>query len=227
MRRSISAISDRKNSHDIGALGGQTGWVNKKRIIMRDIRTVAVFCGARSGVSPIYRDSAEALGRGLAKSGIRLVYGGGSTGMMGTVADAVLAAGGEVVGVIPEFLTKWEQVHAGVADMTVTDSMHTRKRQMFEQSDAFITMPGGLGTFDETIEIITWRQLKLHDKPILLCDVDGSAQPLVAMIEAAITWGFAMPEVRRLYEIIDGVDGVLDRLGSLSRAQGEPEVARL
>jgi uncharacterized protein (TIGR00730 family) len=187
---------------------------------MAEIKTVAVFCGAQAGDDPAYREAAEALGRGLAEAGIRLVFGGGRIGLMGAVADAALAAGGRVVGIIPEFLTRWEVAHEGVADMTITDSMHSRKRRMFDLSDAFVTLPGGLGTLDETIEIITWRQLKLHDKPILLCDVKGSAQPLLAAIEAAIEHGFARSDVRRLYEVVDGVPAALRRLVSVAGAPG-------
>jgi uncharacterized protein (TIGR00730 family) len=187
---------------------------------MAEIRTVAVFCGAQAGDDPAYRDAAVALGRGLAEAGISLVFGGGRIGLMGAVADAALAAGGHVIGVIPEFLTKWEVAHEGVADMTVTDSMHTRKRRMFDVADAFVTLPGGLGTLDETIEIITWRQLKLHDKPILLCDVKGSAAPLLAAIEYSIAHGFARSDVRRLYEVVDGVPAVLRRLASVTGAPG-------
>jgi uncharacterized protein (TIGR00730 family) len=189
---------------------------------MAEIKTVAVFCGAQAGDDPAYRAAAEALGRGLAEAGIRLVFGGGRIGLMGAVADAALEAGGRVLGVIPEFLTRWEVAHQGVADMTVTDSMHTRKRRMFDLSDAFVTLPGGLGTLDETIEIITWRQLKLHDKPILLCDVKGSSAPLLAAIEAAIAHGFARAEVRRLYEVLEGVPAVLRRLASVTGAPSAP-----
>jgi uncharacterized protein (TIGR00730 family) len=187
---------------------------------MAEIKTVAVFCGAQAGDDPAYRAAAEALGRGLAQAGMTLVFGGGRIGLMGAVADAALAAGGRVVGVIPEFLTLWEVAHEGVADMTVTDSMHSRKRRMFDLSDAFVTLPGGLGTFDETIEIITWRQLKLHDKPILLCDVKGSSGALVATIEDAIARGFARSDVRRLYEVVEGVPAVLDRLAAVTGAPG-------
>ncbi len=183
---------------------------------MSDIRSVAVFCGAQPGDAPEYYQSALALGAGLAHRGIRLVYGGGRVGLMGAVADGTLGAGGQVAGVIPEFLTRWEVAHEGVADLTVTDSMHTRKRLMFAQADAFVVMPGGLGTLDETFEIITWRQLGLHDKPILFCDVTGWARPLVALIEGVIARGFAQPSVRRLFEVCDGVGATLDRLQSLS-----------
>ena len=187
---------------------------------MPEIKTVAVFCGAQTGNDPAYRAAAEALGHGLADAGIRLIFGGGRVGLMGAVADAALARGGRVEGVIPEFLTQWEVAHEGVAEMTVTDSMHTRKRRMFDLSDAFVTLPGGLGTFDETIEIITWRQLKLHDKPILLCDVKGTAAPFRALIEQAIERGFARPEVRDLFEVLDGVPAVLRRLAVLHGRPG-------
>ncbi len=161
---------------------------------MPHISSVSVFCGAHPGHDPAYRAAAQALGAGLARAGIRLVYGGGGVGLMGTVADAALAEGGQVTGVIPEFLTRREQAHPGAHTMIVTDSMHSRKRRMFELSDAFITLAGGLGTLDETFEILTWRQLGLHDKPILLCDVAGSAAPLLRLIEATIAAGFAQPE---------------------------------
>ncbi|HUZ63712.1 MAG TPA: TIGR00730 family Rossman fold protein [Acetobacteraceae bacterium] len=182
---------------------------------MPDIHTVAVFCGSATGADPAFIEAAEILGRGLAEAGIRLVYGGGRVGMMGAVADAVLRAGGEVVGVIPDFLTRAEVAHDGLTHLIVTDSMHTRKRRMFDMSDAFVVLPGGLGTLDETAEIVTWRQLKLHDKPIVLCDVAGSAQPFVAAMETAIAQGFARPEVRRLFEVVAGPEAVLRRLTRL------------
>jgi uncharacterized protein (TIGR00730 family) len=189
---------------------------------MADIRSVAVFCGASAGHLPAYRDAALALGAGLARAGIRLVYGGGRVGLMGAVADGAIAAGGIVVGVIPEFLTRAEVAHDGVAEMIVTDSMHSRKRLMFEMSDAFVSFPGGLGTMDETFEILTWRQLGLHDKPILIADIAGSAAPLVAMIEATIGLGFARPDIRRLYEVVEGVEATLERLRGLPPAAEIP-----
>jgi uncharacterized protein (TIGR00730 family) len=182
---------------------------------MAAIRSLAVFCGSRVGVNPVYAEAGRLLGHGLARAGIRLVYGGGRIGIMGVVADAVLEGGGTVLGVIPEFLTQWEVAHQGASEMLVTDSMHTRKRRLYEESDAFLIMPGGLGTFDETFEIITWRQLRLHDKPIILCNVAGSVAPLVATIDHAIDQGFATPACRELFEVIEGVPAVLDRLKTL------------
>jgi uncharacterized protein (TIGR00730 family) len=188
------------------------------------IRSVAVFCGSRVGHDPVYAAAAAALGGGLGAAGLRLVYGGGGVGLMGIVADAAIAAGGEVLGIIPEFLQRREVAHAGVGEMVVTDTMHDRKRRMFDAADAFVTMPGGLGTFDETIEITTWRQLALHDKPILICDVAGWAQPYLASIQGAVDQGFAGPECLRLYEVLPDVDAVLARLAALtSPGAGQPE----
>ena len=188
---------------------------------MSDIQTVAVFCGSHSGHDPVHLPAAGELGRGLAGAGIRLVYGGGRIGLMGAVADATLAAGGQVIGVIPEFLTHWEVAHEGVTQMIVTDSMHSRKRRMFELSDAFVSLPGGLGTLDETIEILTWRQLRLHQKPILLCDVAGSAAPLMGAIEASVAGGFAEADVYTLFERIEGVAATLRRLTELQTRNHE------
>jgi uncharacterized protein (TIGR00730 family) len=182
---------------------------------MTAIRSLAVFCGSRVGVNPAYAAAGRALGEGLGRAGIRLVFGGGRIGIMGLVADGVLSNGGTVLGVIPEFLTQLEVAHAGVTEMVVTKTMHTRKLRLYEESDAFVVMPGGLGTFDEAFEIITWRQLRLHDKPILLCNVAGSAEPLVATIEHAIREGFADPACRGLFEVIEGVPAVLKRLKTL------------
>lgn len=188
---------------------------------MGSIRSVAVFCGSRMGVSPRFAEATRLLGEGLGRRNIRLVYGGGRVGLMGVLADSVLAAGGDVIGVIPEFLRRSEVAHPAVTDLRVTESMHERKRQMFAIADAFVTMPGGLGTFDETFEIITWRQLGLHDKPILICDVDGWSASLLGLIEHAIRDGFAPETARALFEAYGDVDQTLSRLESLGPAVGE------
>lgn len=179
---------------------------------MREIYSVAVFCGSRLGRDPAFAGAARELGMGLASAGIRLVYGGGKTGMMGVLADAVLGSGGAVLGVIPDFLTKWEVAHPDVTDMIVTGSMHSRKRRMAEEADAFVMLPGGIGTMDETIEIVTWRQLHLHDKPIYVCDIAGSAAPFVSAIHGMIAQGFTGPEVLNLFTVVTGVPALLDRL---------------
>ena len=187
---------------------------------MSAIKSVAVFCGSRVGSDPAYAEAMRVLGGGLAKAGIMVVYGGGRIGLMGILADATVAAGGQVSGVIPDFLQQLEVAHQGLSELTVTDTMHTRKAKMAELADAFLTMPGGIGTLDETIEIITWRQLKLHDKPILICDINGSARPLLAAIEATVAMVFASPSARDLFEPVDGVAAVLVRLTALPATQG-------
>src|SRR4051812_14772503 len=151
------------------------------------IRSVAVYCGSRPGHDPAHAAAARALGAGLAQRGVRLVYGGGGIGLMGVVAEAALEAGGAVTGVIPEFLTRVERPYPKLVELEVTTSMHSRKTRMFELSDAFVTLPGGLGTLDETVEVLTWRQLRLHAKPIIILDIGGWAQPLVALVEAMIS----------------------------------------
>jgi hypothetical protein len=193
---------------------------------MSEIHAVAVYCGSRIGNDPAYRAAARELGHGLATAGIRLVYGGGRIGLMGVMADAALAAGGKVLGVIPEFLTRREVAHPAVTDIVVTDSMHSRKQRMFEAADAFVSLPGGLGTLDETIEIVTWRQLGLHTKPILICNIAASASPFLATIEASIAAEFAPPATRELYEVVDGVPATLQRLMQL-HSGGKGETARM
>lgn len=186
--------------------------------------SVAVFCGSRFGTDPAFRAAAVALGAGLAAAGLRLVYGGGRVGLMGVVADAALERGGSVLGIIPDFLQRREVAHGGAIELIVTDTMHDRKRRMFEAADAFVTMPGGLGTFDETIEITTWRQLGLHDKPILVCDVQGWARPYIGALRAAVEQGFADPATTNLFEVLPDVSAVLARLAALARPEiGHPE----
>ena len=193
----------------------------------RPIRSVAVFCGSREGNNPAFRAAASELGAGLALAGMRLVYGGGRIGLMGIVADAVLAAGGEALGVIPEFLTGREVMHHGVRDLVITDSMHSRKQHMFEAADAFVMLPGGLGTLDEIVEIITWRQLGLHDKPVLLCDVAGSARPIMAAFEASVAMDFARADAMALFELLPGAAATLARLGQLHRGMVPGDAERL
>lgn len=186
--------------------------------------SLGVFCGSRFGNDPDYRAAAAELGQALGQAGIRLVYGGGQVGLMGVVADAALAAGGGVLGIIPDFLQRREVAHQGPVALVVTDTMHDRKRQMFEASDAFAVMPGGMGTFDEAIEITTWRQLALHDKPIFVVDVAGWARPYVAMVHAAVAQGFAPHETLRLFEVVPDVPALMARVVTLSPAgMGQPE----
>jgi uncharacterized protein (TIGR00730 family) len=186
------------------------------------IQSVAVFCGSRSGTDPAHAEAARALGAGLAARGMTLVYGGGGIGLMGTVAEAALVAGGRVRGVIPEFLTRIERPYPALAELEITNSMHARKTRMFELADAFVTLSGGLGTLDETVEVITWRQLGLHDKPIIILDIGGWAQPLVALFEALVDRGFVAPGDRSLYAV---VPQVADALALLTQAEAPADAA--
>jgi uncharacterized protein (TIGR00730 family) len=185
------------------------------------IASVAVFCGSRAGNDPAYATAATTLGAGLARTGRRLVYGGGSIGLMGILADAVLAGGGDVLGVIPGFIADWEVAHPALGQLDVVNTMHERKARLYAAADCFIGLPGGIGTLDELIEIITWRALGQHEKPILLCDIAGSARPLVAAIEAAIARGFSAKESLSLFEVINGAPATLARLDTLAIAAGK------
>jgi uncharacterized protein (TIGR00730 family) len=188
---------------------------------MAVVRRVCVYCGSAGRVAESYRQAARDLGAGLARAGIELVYGGGRVGLMGLCADAVLAGGGRVTGIIPAHLHDVEVGHHGLSELLVTESMHERKRLMFEMSDAFLVLPGGLGTLDETFEIVTWRQLGLHDKPIIVIDEAGYWGPLQALVEHVVGAGFARPSVLSLYKVVDSVAAAFAAL-DLAR---EPAVA--
>lgn len=179
---------------------------------MTEIRSLCVLCGSREGTEPAYRSAAIRLGQLMAGRGVRLVYGGGSIGLMGVIADAVIEAGGEVVGVIPDFLIRYEVGHGRLTDLVVTDSMHDRKRRMFEMADAFVVLPGGLGTLDETFEIVTWKQLRLHDSPIILLNVNGYWSPLLALVHATIRGGFADPDIAELITVVEAPEQVFRSL---------------
>ncbi|HIJ63914.1 MAG TPA: TIGR00730 family Rossman fold protein [Rhodospirillaceae bacterium] len=173
------------------------------------LASVCVFCGSSPGSDPAHRLAAVTLGRLLAEAGVTLVFGGGSVGMMGALADAALAAGGKVIGVIPEHLTQLEAPSATVSELIVVDSMHSRKRRMFDLSDAFCVLPGGLGTLDETFEILTWKQLGLHNKPIVLANLGGYWQSWLDLVAATVAGGFTGPAATRLFSVVDSVDQVL------------------
>lgn len=175
-----------------------------------DIRALCVFCGSRMGTNVNFRAAAERLGMLMAERGIRLVYGGGAIGLMGVVATSVLAHGGKVTGVIPDFLMSLEVGNPGVTDLVVVDSMHERKARMFELSDGFVVLPGGLGTLDETIEIATWKQLQLHAKPIVAVNIDGYWDTLGTLLDGVVAGGFAHPAMPALITTVDTVDAVFD-----------------
>lgn len=162
------------------------------------LKSVCVFCGSNSGNDPRYVDVARAVGKLLATRDVTLVYGGGRVGMMGAVADAALAAGGKVIGVIPELLVRKEVAHPGCTELQVVSSMHERKQRMADQSDGFIAMPGGFGTFEEFCEILTWAQLGLHRKPCGLLNAFGYYAPLLQMFDQAKAEGFLLPHYHAL-----------------------------
>ncbi len=174
-------------------------------IVPNPIQSVAVFCGARLGADPVHAAAARGLGAALADAGMTLIYGGGGVGLMGEVARAAVEAGGRVRGVIPEFLTRIERPYDALTELEVTGSMHSRKTRMYELADAFVTLSGGLGTLDETVEVLTWRQLGLHNKPIVVLDIAGWARPFVALLEAVIAQGFASESHRGLISVAGGV----------------------
>ena len=178
------------------------------------LTSLCVYCGSSTGVEPSHRAAAGRLGRLMAERGVRLVFGGGRIGLMGVLADAVLAAGGSVVGVMPSHIEELEVGHRNLTELLIVDSMHERKHRMFELADAFAVLPGGLGTLDETLEIITWRQLGLHDKPIVVVDNAGYWAPLECLLEHVIAGGFAGPDSRRLYTMVASVDEVFDALAA-------------
>jgi uncharacterized protein (TIGR00730 family) len=181
---------------------------------MTELRRVCVFCGSKHGVRPEYTEAARAMGTTMAAAGIDLVYGGGRVGLMGEVADAVLDAGGEVIGVIPEHMSDREIAHYGLTDLRIVGSMHERKALMYELSDGFVALPGGLGTLEELFEITTWSQLGLHAKPTGLLDVDGFYAPLVGFLDQLVTEGFVADRHRQLLRVAATPSAMLDRLAA-------------
>ncbi len=192
---------------------------------MAGIGSICIYCGSSLGHDSRFREGAATLGRLIAEAGVELIYGGGNIGLMGIAADAALAAGGRVTGVIPHDLKRAELAHQGLHELIVVKSMHDRKRIMFERSDAFVALPGGFGTLEETFEIITWKQIGLHDKPIVLVDNDGYWKPLGALLDHVIAEGFARPEARTLFTVVESAGAVLPALAALPEPaiRGEPE----
>jgi uncharacterized protein (TIGR00730 family) len=170
---------------------------------------ICVFCGSQKGVRPAYTAAARHLGRALGRAHVGLVYGGGSVGLMGALADAALQNNAEVIGVIPQSLIERELARAGLTQLITVGSMHERKAKMAELADAFVALPGGFGTLDELCEILTWRQLGLHDKPIALYDVEGYFDPFLAFADHAVAEGFVRAEHRPFLQVARDPDGLL------------------
>jgi uncharacterized protein (TIGR00730 family) len=181
------------------------------------VASVAVFCGRASGHRPEFLESAREFGSAIARADIQLVFGAGASGMMAELADAALASGGRVLGIIPDFLVDLEGIHAGAQKIIRTGSLHDRKQLMFVHADAFVALPGGLGTLDELLEIITWRQIGLHDKPILIANIGGWANKFISVLEDTLQTGFAGIDTPRLYEVFPDIVTALERLGIDSR----------
>ncbi len=181
------------------------------------VRSLCVFCGSSFGHDGKWAAAARRLGEGLAKAGITLVYGGSRSGLMGAVAEAALGAGGRVEGVIPRLFLPNEDPFDEVSEFTIVEDMHTRKKLMFDKSDGFVVLPGGLGTLDETFEILTWKQIKLHDKPVIMLNLDGYWTKWLDLVDSIVEEGFAKPAVTGFYEVIDTVEETLARLDTLKQ----------
>lgn len=179
---------------------------------MQEIRSVCVFCGASNNAPQQHLDAAEEVGRMIAQRGFRLVYGAGDCGLMGKVANGALNTGGKVLGVFPRVLDGLEEEHKHLTETIVVDDMHTRKMTMFTRSDAFIVLPGGFGTMDETFEVITWKQLHTHNKPIVICNYKGYFDHWIAMTDHFINEGFAGKNTRAMYDVVDNLEGIFDKI---------------
>ena len=177
------------------------------------IQNIAVFCASAEGARPIYREQAEVFGRALASRNIGLIYGGAKVGLMGAVAEAVINAGGRVVGVIPEVLVDLEVAHDGLSELHIVDTMHTRKAMMGDRADAFVILPGGFGTMEELFEVLAWQTLKLHTKPILLLNTDGFYNPLLAFLDHCVAERVLKPHNRALLLVAGTVEDAFHQLG--------------
>ena len=179
-----------------------------------DAISVCVFCGSRSGADPAYATAAETLGGAIGQKGWRLVYGAGDVGLMGAVANAAQAGGAETFGVIPDHLVKWEVGKTDLSHYVVTETMHERKKVMFMNCDAVVVLPGGAGSLDEFFEVLTWRQIGLHEKPVFLLDIEGYWTPLLGLLDHVIERGFADQSLRDFVDSADDVEGLMDAIAT-------------
>ena len=176
---------------------------------------IALYCGSRSGNKPIYQEKAIALAQGLAKQGFGLVYGGASIGLMGQVADAMISHGGEAVGVIPEFMLDYEIAHHHLTELHVVQTMHERKALMAERASAFVALPGGLGTFEEILEVATWGQLNQHQKPMMIYNVNGFYDALITQLDHAVEEGFLPPQHRAKLIVCNHAEQIYSAIANL------------
>ena len=193
---------------------------------MAKISSVCVYCGSSFGRDRRHRQDAVRLGQALAAHGLTLVYGGGGVGLMGALAEASLAAGGRVVGILPSFLVREEKGLKGLSELEVVDSMHARKERMFALADAFIVLPGGLGTLDETFEVLTWKQLGLHDKPVVLVDSGGYWQDLRRLIAHLVEEGFAPERAERFLHVVPGIEEALAYILTHAASRAKPAAGK-
>jgi len=185
--------------------------------------TVCVYCGSRPGDRPAYTAGAQAIGHAIGRRGWRLIYGGGRVGLMGTVADAALAAGADVIGVIPRSLMEREVGHRGLTELHVVETMHQRKQMMAERCDAFVALPGGIGTFEELYEVWSWRQLGYHDKPLGLLNTEGYYDALLAFMQQTVAGGFVGAAQNDLLQVDTEADALLDRIAALMPLATAPD----
>jgi uncharacterized protein (TIGR00730 family) len=192
---------------------------------MSKINALCVYCGSSPGTDPAFVEAARTFGKILAQNNIRLIYGGGSLGLMGTLAHAVLDHGGEVTGVIPEFLTKRERPRGLAQELIVTPDMHARKRTMFDRADGFVALPGGLGTLEEVVEQLTWAQLGRHKKPILIANINGYWDPLLALVQHMRAVKFVPSALNVDFLVTDRVEDILPKMRDAAREVAEAEKA--
>ena len=188
---------------------------------MTKLTALCVFCGSRAGADPAYAADAKTLGRLLGEKGVGLVYGGGGIGLMAEVANATIGAGGSVTGIIPEFLRAYEVGVVEGAEEIVVGSMHERKASMFERSDAFVALPGGIGTLEEVLEITTWKQLQQHNKPVIFVNTNGYWDPFMALIDRVVEGGFGHHKVRDLFQMVDRPQDVFAAIANAPDADEE------
>lgn len=191
------------------------------------LSSVCVYCGSANNVPQKFKTAARDIGALLAQQKLTIVYGGGHVGLMGIVADAGMAGGTKVIGIIPEHIKAQEVQHTGLTELHVVPDMHTRKRMMVERSDAFIILPGGLGTLDECFEILTWRKLQLHNKPIIIFNQEGYWDPLLRLIERTIDDNFSQPKDRTLYTVVTTIEDLMATLKTEAKATLAPAVEQI
>jgi uncharacterized protein (TIGR00730 family) len=189
---------------------------------MSKIKSLCVYCGSSINVDENFKTLAHDMGKILAENNIRLVYGGGKAGLMGIIADSVMTHGGEVTGIIPSHISDREIQHKGLTELHIVDSMHVRKQMMVDHSDAFLVLPGGVGTLDETCEIMTWRQLGIHDKPIVVADIKGYWTPFITMIDHIIEQGFMRPDDKNVMSVVKTLEEILPAIENAPNETFDP-----